>query len=279
MPSTASLPSLAHLRLAGPDCASFLQGYVTTDVDNLPNGWSFSAFTNLKGRVFATVLLRKVEREAIDLIVSADIAEGLASFLAKYLMFAKCALAAIEGTPLLTDHVNAIRMTGDPSQTDLPTSLSGQRRASLHLLTRDELADAEGADRDGTDWWLEILISAGLGWTGLSASEQHLPQMLGLLAHDAVSFKKGCYLGQEIVARVEHRGSVKRHLVALSYVCDNNEEVPEVGCPLVADSGKEVGNLVIVRPNARQALAVTTIDASNLTSQQPSAAFEPLSGS
>lgn len=273
MSSTSLLPSLTHLRLAGPDCGSFLQGYVTTDVDTLTTSWSLSAFTNLKGRVFATVLLRRADRELIDLIVSADIAEGLASFLSKYLMFAKCDLTAVDGTPMLSQRSEGCPATEGENHNALPASMTAGAHQVWHLHTAADYPDGGTTTPDGTDEWLALLIKARLGWIGAQASEQHLPQMLGLIAHDAVSFSKGCYLGQEIVARVEHRGSVKRQLVALDYTADDGSAVPTVGTPLLSDNGKEVGNLVVVQASTGQALAVTAGDPTTLTSTNPGARY------
>ncbi|MCR9277460.1 MAG: hypothetical protein NXH85_05755 [Pseudomonadaceae bacterium] len=272
MTSRASLSDLTLLRLEGPDCASFLQGYVTSDVDTVERHWSISAFTNLKGRVVATTLLRQVNSELIELAVSTDIAEMLASFLAKYLMFAKCELSNPAQPLFFVSGADAKpELQGDV----LPASLGQNRSAERCFVSTNTTASIDEVT-DGTDAWHALLIDSQLGWVGAQASEQYLPQMLGLLEHEAVSFSKGCYLGQEIVARVEHRGAVKRHLLTVTYATASDTASPQIGCPLFADdsdSAREVGNLVLVRPATGQALAVAGIDATSFISKAPEASY------
>ncbi len=276
MPSPSVIPLLSLLRLEGPDCATFLQGYVTTDIDNADDSWSLSAFTNLKGRVVATVLLRRADREQIELIVSTDIADGLASFLAKYLMFAKCELHVVDSSLCLTGASTDSTSEPNPNAFALPEGLCHEDSGATHLRPLEATSDTTAEQNDASDQWLGMLISAKIGWVGAQASEQHLPQMLGLLMHDAVSFSKGCYLGQEIVARVEHRGAVKRHLVALDYTLEGDTPAPTIGTALRSDGDRDVGNLVLVRPSARQALAVVALDASSLSSEQPAIRYAPI---
>ena len=94
--------------------------------------------------------------------------------------------------------------------------------------TWDALA-AAGVAAVGEGAWRHLLIRDGLPWLPAAASEKHLPQMLNLDRLDGVSFTKGCYPGQEIVARTRYLGRVKRRLYAGR--CETAERVP-VGATL-----------------------------------------------
>ena len=74
-------------------------------------------------------------------------------------------------------------------------------------------------------------IRSGIGHVSMQTREQFIPQMLNLPALDAVSFKKGCYTGQEIVARMQYLGKLKRHMYRFQLAVS---EVPAIGTPLLS---------------------------------------------
>jgi folate-binding protein YgfZ len=98
----------------------------------------------------------------------------------------------------------------------------------------------EQASPAGSAFWRWLCIGAGLGEVTAATSELFIPQMLNLQLTGAVSFNKGCYTGQEIIARTHYRGQVKRHL--LRATCAG--PTPAVASEIVSASGKAVGNVV-----------------------------------
>ena len=96
-----------------------------------------------------------------------------------------------------------VQVTVDPAG---PIRIAEDLRIALHAEDDAQLADA-------SDAVMAVLIAQAFAFVSAQVSEKYLPQMLGLDRAGAVDFDKGCYLGQEIVARAQFRGEVKRHLV------------------------------------------------------------------
>ncbi len=176
--------ALAMIRFIGADAEKFLQGYLTTDTTALTDRWQLTALCNIKGRVVASGWVQRTD-EGIDWVLHASLAERAMDFLAPYLRFAKTAAVVVED-PI------GYRLTPELAFVSLP-----------------------GAEGDATEALLAHLYAARITLVDSTSSERHLPQMLGLTDAGAVSFSKGCYLGQEVVARAQHRGEVKRRLQAL----------------------------------------------------------------
>ena len=187
--------TLTELTLAGPDAAKFLQGYLTCDADTLAEGVGTPmAYCNIKGRVLANGWARG-RPDRVGLIVHATAVEALSEHLSKYLVFARSQL-------------------GSPApQALLPSEHDGdgiELRPFGWRLVPAAAADAP-ADLD------RLCIDAGFAVVSAPVSERFLPQMLGLTDIGAVHFDKGCYLGQEVVARAQYRGEVKRRIRRYRY--------------------------------------------------------------
>ena len=101
----------------------------------------------------------------------------------------------------------------------------------------------ERSKQESTESWSLLEIENGIGWVTGATSEEFIPQMMNLQLLDGISFTKGCYLGQEIIARMEYRGQLKRSMVRGSVTTN---ERPSVGDELVGDDGKRVGTVVSV---------------------------------
>ena len=194
-PRAAGATALSELTLAGPDAAKFLQGYLTCDTDTLAEGVGTPmAYCNIKGRVLANGWARG-RPDRVGLIVHATVAEALSEHLSKYIVFARSKLGAPAPHALLS---------------------SGQEGEGIELrpfgwrLVPTSETDAP-ADLD------RLCIDAGFAVVSAQVSERFLPQMLGLTDMGAVHFDKGCYLGQEVVARAQYRGEVKRRVRRYRY--------------------------------------------------------------
>ncbi|MBP8146366.1 MAG: folate-binding protein YgfZ [Inhella sp.] len=206
-----ALPHWAELRVEGPDAASFLHGQLTQSVTDLgPEQARLGGYCNVKGRLQAGFILLREAPESIALWLPADLLPALQKKLSMFVLRAKVKLAA--GDTALHGVVGA----AVPS--DLP--VWGRRGGLLRLP--DALGLRRALQRGASDgpalaleaWnWLEL--HAGVPWVTAATSEHFVPQMINWELLDGVNFKKGCFPGQEVVARSQYRGTVKRRVQLL----------------------------------------------------------------
>ena len=210
---------LAQVDFAGPDAAAFLQGYVTADLEALaPPRALPMALCNLKGRVVANGWVAG-ESNHVHLLVHPSVVPILASELGKYLLFAKSELSEAQTGVGLS-------RVASPDAFELPPV---GHYATLSVPDEGHAAFATAC----ADTGLVLVAEAIAG--------RFLPQMIGLTDVGAVNFAKGCYLGQEVVARAEHRGQVKQQLRRYEF----EGEGPAVGADVMAGSRK-IGTVVAV---------------------------------
>ena len=212
------------ISVAGPDRSDFLQGQMTQDIDALQEGLSLpSAWCNPKGRVWITCRLFDMG-ERLLMAVPAASGEATLKRLQMYRLRAKvdieteaelqfCAFAGGPAEQLAA----AISMPADVDRWAV-AGLSCARLAGAAAL--EVLAGASDLQRAGVgpglalddNAWAERRAAAGLVDIDSGNGEKFTPHMLNLDRVGAVSFSKGCYTGQEIVARTEHLGKVKRRV-------------------------------------------------------------------
>ena len=210
----------AYLELRGADAADFLQGYLTADLEQIDTQTALPmAYCNIKGRVRASGWVVG-QADCVRLLVHATVVDDLRADLNRYLMFAKSTLAAPSG---------GVRFSRQASA------------GAVRLAPTDFFADFNGTDDEGHAVFANACVDAGFVVVAKQVSQAFLPQMIGLTDLGAVSFAKGCYLGQEVVARAEHRGAVKQRLRRYRFA----GERPPVGEDLLA-AGKKVGTVVAV---------------------------------
>ena len=210
---------LAQMDFAGPDAAAFLQGYVTADLEALEPGCGLPmALCNLKGRVIANGWAAG-ESNHVRLLVHPSVVPILARELGKYLLFAKSKLNQAK---------TGVRLSPVASSDAYELSPVGHYAT---LSTTD----------DGHAEFANACADSGFVLVTEAIAESFLPQMIGLTGVGAVNFAKGCYLGQEVVARAEHRGQVKQQLRRYEF----EGEGPAVGADVMAASRK-IGTVVAV---------------------------------
>lgn len=225
----ARLDDLVSLNFDGPDVVDFLQGYLTTDTAAMDGGPRFTAICNIKGRVVCTGYAW-LEGKTATLLLHRSIRSVVLEFLRPYLAFSRTTVA--DGS------ASFLGGLGPGSAAPHVKQLDPDR----HLLVVDdpslagELRASDGIDRSA---WDRATIERREVWLQAETSGAFLPQMLGLEELGALSFTKGCYLGQEVVARAQHRGQVKRRLSVLDWQGDQ----PSVGAAILGD-GRQVGTVV-----------------------------------
>lgn len=194
------LSNLSAIRFSGADAGSFLHNQLSADVNGLSSGdATFACYCEPRGRVLALMLVQRLNAE-FNVILSAALAEAVAERLKIYRLRAKVDIAAMHGHAVLG--LNADEETSAPAVA-LP---GGQRRLVLG-------AESEPASKDDAlqEAWKFADLKSGICWLGEETSGEFLPQMLGFEELGAVNYRKGCYPGQEIVARTHYLGKVKRH--------------------------------------------------------------------
>ena len=222
------LPPTAVVRVKGEDAPTFLQGQVTCDVRQLkPYSFSPGAFCNPQGRVIANFWLARDEL-GFKLLLAADLAEKVILRLKAYVLRSKVEIAVEEAVlfgvtaadpkalqnvlPKPPAYGEVIQAHGlfwlkMPSPTERFLVL-GDLAAAQEMWTQLTLEASECF----ADYWQLQEIRAGLPTVTAATSESFLPQMLNLDRIGGISFAKGCYTGQEIIARTHYRGQVKRRL-------------------------------------------------------------------
>jgi folate-binding protein YgfZ len=264
------LNEYAVVALTGPDAKTFLQGYLTCDMNHLSDRSALlGVFCDLKGRAIADVVVAQQD-DRVLLWLHASLVDTLAAALQKYLMFARSKLTALRDWISLGRHDDANEprtpLTVDAVGAGLRISMPAARapRSLLLLpLTQALGAVAAGGIRDGADW---RAADVDAGWVHLvrTTSGLFLPQMLGYTALGAVSFSKGCYLGQEIVARAEHRGAIKRQLTRATWQGDHP---PHLGDIVLDAAGTRLATVVGVTgaaPGGGALLVATETDQSRV---------------
>jgi len=255
------LPSLAVLRFTGPESAKFLQGQTTTDFREIEKGRGLpGAICSLKGRVLFSFTAIP-DGEDVLLVLPADQIEGALTHLKKYALFSKtqlsdassvCALAGISGTEAAA-HIKSL--VGDvPAQSQVikgadgiwatrpgPESryLLGIPAGKLTAVLQQELTFAQEKT------WLAADIRDGLATIFAASRDLFQPQELNYPAVEGVSYNKGCYTGQEIVARLYFRGKLKQRLYRFEAI---TTEPPAIGSNILAE-GKPAGEVVIAAKN------------------------------
>jgi folate-binding protein YgfZ len=239
MPSTPVVSTHTEwglLSVAGADAVAFLHAQLSSDVKALgPGGGQYWSYNSPKGRMLANGVLWRapLRDDAVVLLLAADLAETIRRRLAMFVLRAKvrvddvtaahallglagggAAQAAHEALGVRVPAASAAAAFG--SEATLFALPDGRyaivapapQGAIIHaaLARHASIVDADG--------WRWLGIAAGVPWIGAATSDQFVPQMANWDVLGGVSFSKGCYPGQEIVARMQYLGRLKERLFA-----------------------------------------------------------------
>ncbi|WP_111657116.1 YgfZ/GcvT domain-containing protein [Isoalcanivorax indicus] len=267
---------LQLLALRGPDAATFLQGQVTADIRDLSQQRSRLAMhLSLKGRALVSFRVLPAE-EGLDLLVPATMASALQEKLGKYMVFSKATLT------LDTQRV-VIGLSGPGASETLSGAGLPLPRDSDAWASNDTISVVRAGHRylvvapveDALDLWPSLTddhdtgaadhalladIADGEGHIFPGAEDLFLPQVLNYDLIHGVSFNKGCYTGQEVVARMKFKGQLKQRMRRLQW--ESDRPLPP-GTVLRNNGGQSVGEVVVsvLTRQGVQALAVLRHDA------------------
>ena len=266
------LADMGLIAARGADTSSFLHNQLTNDVEHLPESEArWFGYCSPKGRLLATMLGWR-EEDSLQLMLPRPQTEPARRRLAMFVLRAKvrledvsqdtlllgiggsAAARALEALDLQTPapmqmvHGNAMTVIGLPSVVLQPDSepvprwvlaVPASSLASIWRTLSGALAPAST-----TQWrWLEVL--SGIPRIVAGAVEQFVPQMVNLELVGGVSFTKGCYPGQEVVARSQYLGKLRRRM----FLARTSGRIPDPGTDVLPASGGEpVGQVVVAAP-------------------------------
>lgn len=262
MADSAFFCTLSHegvLAVRGPDASKFLQGQVTCNLNYLSDSnASLGARCTPKGRMLSSFRIAS-EGDGYVLAMASELLEPQLSDLKKYAVFSKSTLNDESAEWLRVGLYNADEVLGELGLL-LPTEADGVARTDNLLAIRLSdgrvelwIRSAVSADvmqqiqaklpERPLNSWLLAQVRAGIGQVFGPTRELFIPQMINLQAVGGVSFKKGCYTGQEIVARMQYLGKLKRRLQRLSL---EGAELPAVASELFSPVHRSsVGEVVL----------------------------------
>jgi len=269
MADSAFFCTLSHegiLAVRGPDASKFLQGQLTCNLNYLSDTQSsLGARCTQKGRMQSSFRIL-LQGDGVLLAMAHELLEPQLADLKKYAVFSKAKLS--------DESAQWVRFgLGDADATLLSLGLALPEEAGNLVRNNDLIAVrvspgraelwAPAAQADtlrgqlaaqlpegDLNHWLLGQVRAGIGQVMPATRELIIPQMLNLQAIGGVSFKKGCYTGQEIVARMQYLGKLKRRLYRL---CLPAGDLPEPGTPLFSPThGSAIGEVVIAARDAQQ---------------------------
>ncbi|MCC2595547.1 folate-binding protein [Pusillimonas sp. MFBS29] len=237
-----SLADLAVIEITGPDAVTFLHGQLSHDIAGLSPGHAHLAgFCTAKGRLLGTMVvwpLSGSEVPTLRALIKADIADAVAKRLSMFVLRAKVKISvtnlSVLGVGASTGTADANTPAGsqaglleqaaalpeDPAPWAVVHTEAGDWIAAISakgasarwwLVTATDMATEQPSQAARTAWQAQD-IAAGLPWVQAAIQDVFIPQTLNLDLIDGVSFTKGCYPGQEVVARSHYRGTVKRRM-------------------------------------------------------------------
>ena len=189
---------LSAIRFSGPDAGAFLQAQLSADIDALEDGQStFAAYCSPQGKVFGLLLICK-HQDQYSVIGPTQLLPSIVQRLRIYIFRLKVEIETLDKLQVcgvLSSH------SDDPAN---PVLAPGGMPLRYVIVSDGRQSDEK------TGHWRHSELSHGVAWLDVNTTEKFIPQMLGYDQIGAVSFSKGCYPGQEIVARIYYLGKVKR---------------------------------------------------------------------
>lgn len=216
---------LAVLEVSGVEAQTYLQGQLTNDIRELaPKTFQYSAHLNHKGRILATFIITSPQENCYYLITNKAVAEKIIPRLKMFILRSKVTLS-----------ISPLNLSLSHQQVDnnLGLELSQDNYLTLSLETLSEHQDNNA--------WHNYLVAHNIPLIYSETMEKIIPQQINYDLLGGINFKKGCYTGQEIVARTHYLGKIKRRLV--KFITD---QVPQIGQSVVSPllNNQEVGLIV-----------------------------------
>ncbi|SMF35737.1 hypothetical protein SAMN02745866_02269 [Alteromonadaceae bacterium Bs31] len=259
-----STPLSEHqlLVIQGADAVKFLQGQCTCDFSRLEkNEWLLGAHCNAKGRMHSSFTAAALGTQTIGLKVHRSIADTALAALKKYIVFSKADITLstapivgvyleknsthIPGTDLLLPEVGSFSLHGDQ-----PAVLRlDENRCELWFYEEQQFKPLWQSLINTTSltspaFWHWLNIKAGRAEVCGDMVEKLIPQELNYQLIDGISFSKGCYTGQEIIARMHYKAALKKHLYRCGILFSPEQFTPKFESLIKDGKGKKVGIVI-----------------------------------
>jgi folate-binding protein YgfZ len=263
----AKLEQYGLLQVAGEDARAFLHAQLTNDVENLEPGTArYAGWCSAKGRLLATFLVVPAQGGFL-LQLARDLVPVVAKRLSMFILRSKVKITDVTGQWLQYGMWDAGE--GRPlSVSDSEGKFTIRFEPGRALLLSPGASGDRTSNAPAEDWALAE-IRAGRPLIAQATQDQFVPQMVNLELAGGVDFKKGCYPGQEIVARAQYRGAVKRRMVRL------RGAALRPGQEIYTDDDPAQPSGTVVNAAGGEALAVlqvSAIEAHSPVREQPQAA-------
>lgn len=258
LPHALSLPNHSLLRIDGRDAGAFLQAQCMNDVRLLGDGqWQYNGWLSPQGRVLALFRLLRTDAEHYALVLAGQSAPELAQALSRYVLRSKVSIRHDAACYLN----GRIALAGASPGASMPDPMLSITDGTLNRELRIDPAPAQ-ADAEALDVWHRLDMAAGWPWLAPSQRDRWTPHMLSLHRLSAYSLNKGCYPGQEIVARTHYLGKSKRELRALAGTALTVDQPIHAG-------QQAIGTIIDTDDAQAYALAVVGIQAADVPWTSP----------
>ena len=181
--SSTALPQFSQLTLKGEDAEKFLQGQLTCDVTKLGLSYQAAAIGNLKGRIEFGIWIKKQAEKQYDVVISSDCADAFQAHLKKFGAFSKFDTST--PTPIYPCVIDNVPTFSHQDDHNTPDNIQA---------------------------WMQSSIESGNYWIVAATQGEFQPQELRLHQRGGMDYDKGCYLGQEVIARIYFKSAPKAFL-------------------------------------------------------------------
>ena len=255
------LASQGFIEVAGTDASKFLQGQLSCDVQEITLQKSgLGSHNNAKGRMQSSFRLCRTAEDSYLMRVHCSILENAKNVLAKYIVFSKASLSikndivgiglhGPKATAILENNFQTIPQTDYQQHIENGSIIicTSQNHQSYEIYTSRDNAISLWNALSGrlaqcpSNQHQLLENHLGLAFVETDTYDAFIPQMFNYQCTPAISFKKGCYTGQEIVARMHYRGKVKRHM--RHYIAAYPQTL-KAGMPIFAYEEQSIGDIL-----------------------------------
>lgn len=259
------------IKVEGPDAEKFLQGQVSCDLAKLDtHAWCYGTANTPKGRLYWLFAIAKMSDHFLIRVHNEIVKQGLTT-LSKYKVFFKCdihildtfnvygetAQEAEQPPALLSAATNTLEECGEGLRKKAtPASLNADTRTEL--WTEKDLPSSH--EKEATEAWFARDCEAGVPELYPNTLDTFILQQLNLQELGAVSFNKGCYTGQEIIARMKFLGKLKKKMYLFTVPLSDRIAGAAPGDPLVDETGRKIGQLVRLHSDQGKVHALAVCD-------------------
>ena len=248
---TTKLDHLGIIELQGNDSVEFLQGQMTQDIYSIEDSKAaLTSILNPQGRIISTAFIFKWG-ESFILMVSNEVRDKLIAWLSRFILRSKVQITQSEDCVFGLNQENARKLcdvlnvkakdTSFESDTSCLKTIEADDERAFLVSKSERFLDNLSISTLATKDWKMANINAGIPTIYRENIEKFIPQMVNLDLINGISFSKGCYTGQEIVARVQHKGKVKQRMFHITGKASNKKIDP--GTAILCEDAK-VGTVI-----------------------------------